>query len=300
MKITWLVALAFVITNNLTAQQEYFVFIQQPQGQPFYVRMQEDSYSSSATGHLILGSMKDSVYNMYVGFPRARYGEQLFVVNVDKKDRGFELLQSNGRWHLVDLQSKQQISSAIKTQDTAMVRKTDTYSELMAGVVDDSTVLYKYRDTTADKAMAIVDSTAGVQSRDGDGALKDTVAAKPRKNKGKGKNKSKEAAASRTADSVAAGADRVKDSVTTAPSGAGDSTTVNSSLNRSDSTDGSRTPAVADSTGDKLGDSTKVAERRDPRDVIRYRTENMVEGLMIMYLDRTGPVTDTIRIIIPR
>ena len=39
---------------------------------------------------------------------------------------------------------------------------------------------------------------------------------------------------------------------------------------------------------------------RDKRDIIRLSTENIVQGKLMIYVDRTGPANDTIRIIIPR
>ncbi len=39
---------------------------------------------------------------------------------------------------------------------------------------------------------------------------------------------------------------------------------------------------------------------RDPLDIIRYSTENLAEGKLMIFFDRSTTVTDTIRLIIPR
>src|SRR5688572_26283927 len=127
---------------RLSAQQEHFVFIQESNKQPFYVRVGEESQSSSASGHIILAPIKDSVYSFFIGFPKARYAEQPFTIPV-RRDVGFELKRVEGVWQLIDLQSQQVIRPNINNaRDTGGVRRDDAYSKLMADVVDDTSVLY--------------------------------------------------------------------------------------------------------------------------------------------------------------
>lgn len=180
-------------------QEKHFVFIQQVEKKPFYVRMQDKSFSSSPGGHIILSMLKDSVYNMFIGYPSSRT-EYLFNVGITGMDRGFELSGAN----LMDLQTKLVFDAAISNQtNLSGVKKSDTYSLLMAGVVRDTAVLYE------------------------SAAKKDVIKPQP--------------------------------------------VTIS-------------TPAVV----------------YDKRDIIRYATENVKEGKLMIYHDRSAPVTDTIRIIIPR
>lgn len=194
-----------LIVNLLFAQQGRFIFIQETGRRPFYVRMEDNSFSSSPGGHLFLSALKDSVYNMFIGFPKSKYPEQLFNIEVKGKDRGFELKNMDGQWQLYDLLTMQFIKPA-RTEDRTMhgTKREDAYSLLMAGLVDDTAVLY----TT------------------------------------------------------------VRDEIT----GKKDSTVV-------------KTPG---------------GPVYDKRDIIRYSTENIVEGKLMIYLDRSAPVIDTIRLIIPR
>jgi hypothetical protein len=194
-----------LVANLLFAQQGRFVFIQEMGRRPFYVRMEDNSFSSSQGGHLILSSLKDSTYNMYIGFPRAQYPEQLFSIKVEGKDRGFELKNMDGQWQLYDMMTMQYLKPA-RTEDRTMhgQKREDAYTLLMAGVVDDTAVLYASSEDHSTKK----DSTA----------------------------------------------------VVPVPGG----------------------PVY------------------DKRDIIRYSTENIVEGKLMIYLDRSGPVIDTIRLIIPR
>jgi|GEM_PF-5294234 len=50
----------FVISLRISAQQEYFMFIQEEAGQPFYVRIGEKNYSSSSTTVLHPSGMSSS------------------------------------------------------------------------------------------------------------------------------------------------------------------------------------------------------------------------------------------------
>src|SRR5690349_1802303 len=172
------------------AQQEYYIFIQEPSRQPFYVRMGQESHSSSAEGHIILSKLKDSVYNLYIGFPRSR-DEELFSITMNKKDHGYELRGVHGRRQLFDLLTSQTINAVESTlSDGQTIRKNDSYSELMASVVDDSAVLYTSPvDTlTSDTALAAVKSDSG-------NVVKAAV--------GKGKGKAKKPAAAPVTDTVA-------------------------------------------------------------------------------------------------
>lgn len=215
------------------AQQDYFVFIQQVSGEPFYVRMGEESYSSSANGHLILSRLKDSTYQMFIGFPKGRNAEQLFTVPVNKKDRGFELKQIDGQWQLFDLQSLQLMRPVAGADNSGLTKKEDSYSRLMAGVVDDTAVLY----------------------------------------------------------STAAEREEVKNEKPTRPVPKGVDTAVKA---------GAKAALSADTAKQTASAPPVRSSGRDKRDIIRYSTENIVEGKLMIYLDRTSEVTDTIRIIVPR
>ena len=133
----------FILCMRLCAQQEYFIFIQEGSGTPFYARIGEKNYSSASTGHLIISSLTDSVYAIYIGFPRNQYPEQLFSIAINRKDRGFDLKKEERGWELFDLQNLQALKTAAAGAAVSEgIKKTDTYSQLMAGVVDDSAVLY--------------------------------------------------------------------------------------------------------------------------------------------------------------
>lgn len=256
------------------AQQEYYIFIQQPSRQPFYVRMGQESHSSSAEGHIILSKLKDSAYNLYIGFPKLR-DEELFSITMNKKDHGYELRGVHGKRQLFDLLTSQTINAVASTlSDGQTIRKTDSYSELMASVVDDSAVLYTSPvDTlTSDTALAAVKSDSGK-----------VVKAAARKVK----HAAKKTVAAPVADTVATKNDAPVALADTTAAVKKDSVIADV---RVDSV--ASVPVVAAALPDSSG--------RDKRDIIRLSTENVVEGKLLIYVDRSGAVSDTIRIIIPR
>ncbi len=97
---------ALLVSQAIYSQKDYFVYLQSEEGQPFFVRMNEQTYSSSPSGYLILSQMRDSSYTFRVGWP-GKPGEQpYFTLQVGAKDRGLLLKYFTGEgWGLFDLQS---------------------------------------------------------------------------------------------------------------------------------------------------------------------------------------------------
>lgn len=132
----------------LCAQNNYFIFIQSENNQPYYVQTDGKTLSSSPVGHLIVSGLKDSAYTLNIGFPKNQFSEQLFQVRINRKDAGYQLknLGPEG-WALVSMQSlqlikAQQVNSKKQTIAYGDLKKTDNFSMLMAGLVNDSAVLY--------------------------------------------------------------------------------------------------------------------------------------------------------------
>lgn len=282
-----LIAAVLFFSFNVKSQQqqEYFVFIQESSRQPFYVRMGEVSHSSSATGHIILSNLRDSVYNFFIGFPKGRSPEQLFTITMGRKDHGYELKDMGGRWQLFDLQTLQLIEPASKyrpNQETVM--RSDSYSVLMSNVVDDSAVLYSAVEDTLNtdtvQIAAEVKAAADSANAAKPDAPETAEATKP--------------AETKPAATKKAATKKPKDTVTTVvnnPPPATDTTTV---VRTSDST------ATVNIPPPQVPFVPQSSSGRDKRDIIRLISENVAEGRMMIYVDRSGAVSDTIRIVIPR
>ena len=142
--------LSFFILLRLSvvAQQDYFVFINSDNQQPFFVQIQEKTLSSSAVGHLIISKLKDSAYQITIGFPKNQYPEMDFMIRISRKDRGYQLKNMGDKgWVLFDLQTLELISPLPRKNSLAqvgynLVKKNDDFARLMARVVSDTAVLY--------------------------------------------------------------------------------------------------------------------------------------------------------------
>lgn len=98
--------LTLVIATSVHAQKEYFIYVQAEEAKPFYVRMNDKTYSSSASGYLILSKLRDSSHTFRVGWPGAADDQVYFTVPVSGRDRGFLLKNFPGQgWGLFDLQN---------------------------------------------------------------------------------------------------------------------------------------------------------------------------------------------------
>ena len=135
-----------VIAFSSFSQQEYFLFIQSDNNQPFYAQANSKTYSSSGIGHLIIHGLKDSTYTLTIGFPRNQFPEQIFEVKLNRKDAGFQLKSDgSGNWSLFNLQTLQLIKAKPVQQKQISygdIKKSDHFSVMMAGLVNDSVVLY--------------------------------------------------------------------------------------------------------------------------------------------------------------
>jgi hypothetical protein len=87
-------------------QKVYFIYLQSEPSQPFLVKLHEKTYHSNISGYLILSQLKDSTYRISIDFPGNKSGEQVFLVNIKSKDRGFLLKNfAEKGWGLFDLQT---------------------------------------------------------------------------------------------------------------------------------------------------------------------------------------------------
>ena len=143
-----LAILLILMTGRNYAQEDYFILIQAENNQPFYVRIGDKLFSSSAQGHLILAQLKEGSYSITIGFPKQLFPEQSFSVSINKKDLEFQLkdLAEKG-WGLLNPQTlelkmpdeKKEVEPKSHLEG---VKKDDAFSRLMAGVVSDTAVMY--------------------------------------------------------------------------------------------------------------------------------------------------------------
>ena len=143
-----LVVILILIAGKNYGQQNYFVLIQADNKQAFYIRLGSRSFSSSTEGSLILSQLKDSVYDITVGFPGQLFPEQSFLVDLHHKDQQYLLRnQPEKGWVLYNPLTGEMRAADLKEEKGADLRpqgvkKDDAFSRLMAGVVHDTAVMY--------------------------------------------------------------------------------------------------------------------------------------------------------------
>jgi hypothetical protein len=141
-----LVIVLILMAGSIYAQ-DYFVLIEADNGQPFYVRVDSQLYSSSARGHLILSQLRDSSYIITIGFPGQAFPERQFSFTVHQNDHAFRLKNEDGKgWWLID-DKGQELATVNGNSGGASARipgikKDDAFSRLMADVVKDTAVMY--------------------------------------------------------------------------------------------------------------------------------------------------------------
>lgn len=140
--------LLVVIWQISLSQKVYFVYLQSEQEQPFFVKMNDKIYSSTASGYLILSKLYDSSYSFSVGFPGNKWPEQRFSVFINKKDHGYLLKNfADKGWGLFDLQSlgtqmampEEKKTTAIRTEK----KEVSEFTDILSKAADDSSLKEK-------------------------------------------------------------------------------------------------------------------------------------------------------------
>ena len=136
-------SLLICLSVSVHAQQNHFIYIQADNRQPFYVKLDSKVLSSSASGYLIIPKLKDSSYDLSIGFPKNEWPEQKVTCNIDRKDVGY-LLKNFGEkgWGLFNFQTMDLLMAEVKTEDSTKTVATtnDPFSNALANVVNDPAI----------------------------------------------------------------------------------------------------------------------------------------------------------------
>jgi hypothetical protein len=97
----------FLLTTLIVfSQRTNFVYLQTEPAQPFQVKMNGMSYTSSQSGYLILSKLVDTSYHIEVSFPSNKWPSQFFNLVVNQMDRGYLLKDFGDKgWGLMDWRS---------------------------------------------------------------------------------------------------------------------------------------------------------------------------------------------------
>ena len=147
-KLVRLFVLLFIASTSLKAQKVYFIYLQTDNQQPFYARMGEKIYNSTASGYLILSNLRDSVYSVNIGIQGSQAPDQPYSIPVSRKDQGFVVKNLGDKgWGLFNLSTMAVIMPSISSVNTNPVqivktekREDNPFTNLLAKAADDSTI----------------------------------------------------------------------------------------------------------------------------------------------------------------
>lgn len=151
-----------VSCTTALAQQSLFVYLQSENWQPFYVQIGDKVYSSSSIGHLVISNLPDQTCSFEVGFPQHTIQPQRFAIPLQNRDHGYQLIKNGSKGYaLQDWQTDEIIKPLKETGNTTILygerKSDDVFANLMAAVVNDSSVLYTSivkKENTAVPAVA--------------------------------------------------------------------------------------------------------------------------------------------------
>jgi hypothetical protein len=128
------------------SQLKHFIYFQTENKQPFYIRVNDTSYSSNIDGYLVLSRLQSAEYNIVIGFPSNLAPIQQYKIKIDDKDKGYVLKHTDlENWMLFDLQTFELIPSTINKNMTIKYEETNNndFSKVLAEVTDNSDLLQK-------------------------------------------------------------------------------------------------------------------------------------------------------------
>lgn len=165
-----------LVSLGVNAQQYQFVYVQTDNKQPFYIRVNDQLYSSSATGYVVVPKLQAGSYSLSIGFPKNEWPAQQIKVKVADKDMGFLLKNFDSKgWGLYNLQTME-VLSATTTQTVAASESSSTsnmFSEVLADVVNTPSI------KTPVKEVKIADASEPLKKEQGNPVVVTESAAKP-------------------------------------------------------------------------------------------------------------------------
>ncbi|MEO5943209.1 MAG: DUF4476 domain-containing protein, partial [Ferruginibacter sp.] len=123
---------------SLYAQQNHFVYLQTDNKQPFYIKLNNQLYSSSSSGYIVVPKLQNGTYDFTFGFPKNEWLQQVIPVKIDNADIGYMLKNFGEKgWGLFNIQTLDvTMASSANTNNTVTQTKTDAFSNTLADVVN--------------------------------------------------------------------------------------------------------------------------------------------------------------------
>lgn len=180
-----LFALLFSIAGFTTqAQKVYFIYIQSESDQPFFVKMHEKVYSSTASGYLLLSKLRDTVYDFSIGFPQNKWPDHKFSVTVNRKDHGYLLKNFGDKgWGIYNLQTLAIQMGATTASNDAPAKTgnkdVSQFTEILSKAADDPSLKEKPVKQATDEKKQVAEPAIAKKEERADTVKVEPVVVKP-------------------------------------------------------------------------------------------------------------------------
>ncbi|QEC58191.1 DUF4476 domain-containing protein [Flavisolibacter ginsenosidimutans] len=268
------------------AQKNYFLYLQTDDQSPFYVRLSDKVYSSSTAGYLILPNLTDTTYVLGVGFLKSTQPETRFAVTINQADKGYLLKNFSDGLSLFDIEDLTVVKSVSANKDnTVYETKTDKFSSVLSKAADDPSLLKvpvaKKEDPKVEPEKTEVIAAKKDEPKP---EQKEPLIAKA-EDKKPAEEKPKDAVVQKPVETTEVKVDK-KDEATKTVVVPASETTPKAEEKSSVSKEGTST-------------ATNPVSEYKPSVIVRRSESSTTEGFGIVYFDKTGDKTDTVRILIP-
>jgi hypothetical protein len=132
-------ALVLFISVAAKAQQNYFVYVQTDNKQPFYIKMKDKIMSSSAAGYLVIPKLTTGTYAFTVGFPKDQWVQQSFNIAIGTNDAGYLLKNFGDKgWGLYNIQTMEISMNGLPASSTVKTAadNDDVFATTLSGVAN--------------------------------------------------------------------------------------------------------------------------------------------------------------------
>jgi hypothetical protein len=151
--LTAIVMTLLLMCTKGQAQREHFVYLQTENMTPFYIKMNGKTISSTYSGYLILGKLKDSIYPIKLGMLGVDEVQD-YGLKVEGRNAGYLVKKLGDRgWGIVDLQTnEEQVSmewSSAIAAETARQEFMATEQKRVADSIANASAAVALADTAA-------------------------------------------------------------------------------------------------------------------------------------------------------
>ncbi|RYY52567.1 MAG: hypothetical protein EOO09_21020 [Chitinophagaceae bacterium] len=134
-------ALLVVSTTLVFAQRAYYVYLESVQ--PFFVKLDDRTYSSGNNNYIILPGLADSTYLVRIGFPQNRFPDQVFRLEMKGNDHGYLLRAAEaGDWALDEQGGTSLNAEKSVSAFRAEPRNVSRFTEILAKATNDPSLRF--------------------------------------------------------------------------------------------------------------------------------------------------------------